>query len=734
MASIDRSKEPPVWHVPLSPKTPKRKRDEKSKAEGAGESPKKLRQDAHAKVPKMIPAQEQDKSFKPEKLAEGVRAGETAGKAQPKSTNQHKRKHVAGDEKPRHKKHKSMSDIMTAAPSHSRQESLPDLSKLSIHSTDDMEVDEEESLPEDPSIFLPEAFEQAHILLMQAGFKNPASAIEKSFAMYSRMAMALTGIEPNLAIHEAHIQKAIDEYENAEQQTKKVTNYRAMIAILKKVDDRAIQSTVATWSKMPVTDIHAQLKEVFSKVDLNNKQLPPRDKEAIQKFLRSSAYAKATIELKNQILQIDPKFLRGPIQEFAQAQLKEMLMNNAIQSLPTIYREESAHLIDGAISRVLHEVTQDPESIIDYETEGLDEEKLVSLIQRSVDAAGLPHDVVTTLSQTVMSLMKKEYEDALLPLTHQDQQAPEVQEQLIVLNSKILSTLTTMAQHAGEKGEGILAAVKNYQKAMDSLVHASRKEPLSPDDIALRQLQAFGFRDLSKLQNKEILGKGLFADIYQVTNQKGDLCVVKVLKKPISKLEWRRHVPAGEQLALNSDSEYVIKPTHFLYDAHDNIVGIVFPLVQRPIELSKAMDRNLLNEGHKKKVANQLLQGLLSLHRVGTAHLDLHADNILIDKDGNVRIIDFGTALRCDLTTREAIDAPPAQNNTALFDDCRRFAAHLYKMYEGKYPEGIPVFKNITDPTLQALIRRSLSPEPAEIPTLEEYLDCDLFFDSRNGN
>ena len=48
--------------------------------------------------------------------------------------------------------------------------------------------------------------------------------------------------------------------------------------------------------------------------------------------------------------------------------------------------------------------------------------------------------------------------------------------------------------------------------------------------------------------------------------------------------------------------------------------------------------------GKSISIASQVCEGLAEAHRLGVVHRDLKSNNIMIDKEGNVRIMDFGSS------------------------------------------------------------------------------------------
>ena len=51
-----------------------------------------------------------------------------------------------------------------------------------------------------------------------------------------------------------------------------------------------------------------------------------------------------------------------------------------------------------------------------------------------------------------------------------------------------------------------------------------------------------------------------------------------------------------------------------------------------------------LTPGTAINIAKQVCEGLAEAHRLGVVHRDLKPQNVMIDKEGNSRIMDFGIA------------------------------------------------------------------------------------------
>jgi len=142
----------------------------------------------------------------------------------------------------------------------------------------------------------------------------------------------------------------------------------------------------------------------------------------------------------------------------------------------------------------------------------------------------------------------------------------------------------------------------------------------------------------------EELGKGGMGRVYRVEDTKLEQEVaLKLIKPEIAKDKktierFRNELKLAREIAhrnvcrmydLNEE-----KGIHYItmeYVRGEDLRSLIRRIGQLPIGKSVA-------------IANQICEGLAEAHRLGVVHRDLKSNNIMIDKEGNVRIMDFGIA------------------------------------------------------------------------------------------
>jgi serine/threonine protein phosphatase PrpC/predicted Ser/Thr protein kinase len=134
-------------------------------------------------------------------------------------------------------------------------------------------------------------------------------------------------------------------------------------------------------------------------------------------------------------------------------------------------------------------------------------------------------------------------------------------------------------------------------------------------------------------------------------------------------------------------------------------------------------------------IIEQIAKGLQAFHRLEMLHQDLRPENIMIDKHGTVKIIDFGSTLVAGLTEIASpiehfnilgtaqYTAPEyflGENGTTR-SDMFSLAVITYQMLSGRLPYGTQVAKSRTKAAQRKLRYKSVLDDDREIPVWMDY-------------
>jgi len=142
------------------------------------------------------------------------------------------------------------------------------------------------------------------------------------------------------------------------------------------------------------------------------------------------------------------------------------------------------------------------------------------------------------------------------------------------------------------------------------------------------------------------LGEGAFGKVkYARRSTGGQGLVVKIMEKQgIDDLKRVDQI-FGEMFILTSlRHKNVIQ----LYDVVNqfNYIILVMEYAEGG-ELAKLIEKKLyLHEAYASRLFCQILDGLIYCHRLKVIHRDLKLENILLDSEGNIKIVDFGLSER----------------------------------------------------------------------------------------
>ncbi|EGR30003.1 protein kinase domain protein [Ichthyophthirius multifiliis] len=144
----------------------------------------------------------------------------------------------------------------------------------------------------------------------------------------------------------------------------------------------------------------------------------------------------------------------------------------------------------------------------------------------------------------------------------------------------------------------------------------------------------------------KVLGKGSYAKVVLVKKKDdGKIFAIKMLKKSYIELKKQvDHIKTERNILVSADHPFIIK----LYYSFQNERKLFFVLDYCPGgELFNLLCKNRrLDEYSVKFYSAQIVLALEYLHTKNIIYRDLKPENVLIDKDGYLKVADFGLSKR----------------------------------------------------------------------------------------
>ena len=159
----------------------------------------------------------------------------------------------------------------------------------------------------------------------------------------------------------------------------------------------------------------------------------------------------------------------------------------------------------------------------------------------------------------------------------------------------------------------------------------------------------------------KIIGKGAFGEVrickYIPT---GDIVAIKKMKKEeMHKKNQVLHVRAERDVLSEAKNQWIVELKFSFQDQKFLYLGMEY--LPGGDLMTLLMARDILPEEDSKFYAAEMVLAIESVHDMGCIHRDLKPDNVLIGRDGHIKLSDFGLSKK--------LDAFLDKNNKLIFNN-----------------------------------------------------------------
>ncbi|XP_039069280.1 serine/threonine-protein kinase-like protein At3g51990 isoform X2 [Hibiscus syriacus] len=187
------------------------------------------------------------------------------------------------------------------------------------------------------------------------------------------------------------------------------------------------------------------------------------------------------------------------------------------------------------------------------------------------------------------------------------------------------------------------------------------------------KIQQFDYSDLEAATNgfsdQRLLGKGSHGSVYKAVLKGRHVAI----KKPSSRYQETNPETDNEiEILSNIRSPGLVNLLGFSNGANDRLLVVEFMSNGALYDvLHSNSSSRPLNWGRRIRLALQVAKALESLHSQNPSiiHRDVKSANVLIDRNFNARLGDFGLALRCGVDDYRLRSTPPA-GTMGYLDPC----------------------------------------------------------------
>ena len=148
--------------------------------------------------------------------------------------------------------------------------------------------------------------------------------------------------------------------------------------------------------------------------------------------------------------------------------------------------------------------------------------------------------------------------------------------------------------------------------------------------------------NIREFESIDIIGRGAFGEVRVCRHREtGEIVAVKKMKKDDMHTKNQiLHIRTEKEILKIAKSEWVVQLKYSFQD--DYYLYLVMEFLPGGDFMSLLMKKDILTENEARYYIAQLILSVESVHNLNCIHRDLKPDNLLICKDGSIKLSDFG--------------------------------------------------------------------------------------------